>query len=95
MTHEPRPRRRQPARAALIGLVLGCALSGLGLVAAGGWKGWHPPPCPAPSQDCRLEQEVSREIGERQRLFGGALLLLSLGLWLLARAPGGDAGDGA
>ena len=93
MTHDPRPRRRQPARAALLGLVLGCALSGLGLLAVGGWRLVRPPVCAPPSQDCRLDQELSREIGARQRLFGGTLLLLSIGLWLLARRPEEDPAD--
>jgi len=74
---------RRLLRAGLFGLGLGCAIGGIILMGIGGLRWRAAPSCPDGAPACVLERDLSRDIGMRQLGMGGALTLLSLGMWLL------------
>lgn len=74
---------RRLFRAALFGLAIGCAIGGTALVGVGAVRWIAAPACPEGVAACVLERDLARGIGVRQVGIGGALVLLSIGMWLL------------
>lgn len=74
---------RRLIRAALFGLLLGCAIGGVALLGVGAVRWLSAPDCPQGEGACVLERELAGDIGMRQVGVGAGLTLLAVGLWLL------------
>ena len=72
--------------AALIGLLGGLSVAGLYLLASAARAIFFAAPCASGDSGCALEREIAIHLARRQTLAGGALLLLTLALFVRFRA---------
>ncbi len=79
------------ARGLVFGLVGGLVIGGAGLLVWGAVHSVTGPDCTLLSpEECALERQITVSLGRRQVLFGGALALLGLALFLVARSRSTD-----
>lgn len=70
----------------MAGLIAGLFIGGLVLAGLGARNILVSPDCAnLGPQECTLEQEIALEMGRRQVLFGGALALMGLAVFMFAR----------
>jgi len=72
--------------AALISLLAGLSAAGLYLLVSAARAIFFPAPCAPGDSGCALEREIALHLARRQTLAGGALLLLTLALFVRFRA---------
>jgi hypothetical protein len=74
------------ARGALVGLVLGLWIGGVGLMAVGAVKALRGVDCSALTpEECALDREIAISFGRRQVWVGGALALMGVAVFIWAR----------
>ena len=82
----PLPPLSSAARGALIGLILGLWIGGMGLMAVGAVKALRGVDCSQLSpEECALEEGIADSLGRRQVWVGGALALMGVAVFMWAR----------
>lgn len=87
----PRDTLSPLSRGLVFGLLGGLFIGGAALLGWGALQVFGGPDCTQLSpEECALQREIAVTLGRRQVLFGGALALLGIALFLMIRARGTD-----